>query len=133
MCHFDVPSLDVNSSVKAHSSREHAVDCFHQWLVAGNDAADKAAKQPLISFIVSKNNLGLLHVRETSSLHDAFVCSEMLHQLSLKLREIIKDTEKQTPGENPSEALALPNTPGDTNPWSFQAIALFNSLTWDEK
>ena len=115
-------------NVTAHSSREHAVDCFQQWLVAGNDAADKAAKQSLMS-LVSKNNLGSLRIRETSSLHDAFVSSEMLHQLSLKLREIIKGTEKQTPGEKPSEALALPNTPGDTNPWSFQAIAPYSTTS----
>ena len=113
-------------------NREQALDAFRQWLITGNDAADRSAKFSLKTF-ASQNNLASVCLQETSAIEDAFRCSERLHQCSLRFREIIKDAEKQTSGAELSK-INIPPTPFEgTDPWVFQTVTHFISPTWDEK
>ena len=118
--------------VKAHSSLEDAVDSFHQWLVARNAAADRWAKIALPTY-VKENQLDSCAIPELTKIDDAFICSRLLHQISLHVRETVKeptalDVHQNRPGGCPSEPSVE-----NVQPWHFDKVAHFNSPTWDEK
>ena len=69
---------------------EEAANSFQQWLVTGNAAADKLAKRALASY-VEDNNLQNRTTQESTQIDDAFRCAQKFHQLSLRIREVVKE------------------------------------------
>ena len=119
--------------VKAHVAFEEASDSFRRWLVTGNAASDKLAKRPLASY-VEDNNLQNRTTQESTQIDDAFRCAQKLHQLSLRIRDVVKkkpDCSHMPPlssgaGEPREEKV-------EVKPWPFHQAQTFNSSTWDEK
>ena len=118
--------------VKAHSSLEDAVDSFHQWLVAGNAAADSLAKATLTTYL-KENKAESRSLHETTTIDDAFVCSRLLHQISLHVRDTIKESPAMDTRQDTLDSRPVENLPSeDVRPWQLDKVAHFNPPTWDE-
>ena len=112
--------------VKAHSSPAEAVDSFHHWLIAGNAAVDRLAKLTLA--------LCKREPPSKSNFPGNLTCSQLLHQMSLYVRETVKEVPKEN---MPRQICADHNDDfqplEETQPWQFQQLAKFDSQTWCEK
>ena len=118
--------------VKAHSSLEDAVDSFHQWLMAGNAAADRLAKATLTTYL-KENKMESRALHDTTKIDDAFVCSRLLHQISLHVRDTIKQAPAMDTHQDTLDSRPVENLPSeDVQPWQLDKVAHFNSPTWDE-
>ena len=116
--------------VKAHSSPEDAVDAVHQWLAAGNAAADKMAKTTLAVY-TQESSFQTRVIQETTRIDHAFVCSKVLHRISLHLREKLKEEPSDEVRQNPPFVCNL--TQENTREWQLEKLEYFNSPTWDDK
>ena len=124
------PGMITVTKVRSHLDLELACNSRDRWLILGNSKADSLAKQALSTHLRTKVLWN--PAVERQAIHDAFLASQFLHDLSDKVFALRRSRTANTVGDTPSPQVQTIPDPRTFQVWSFQTLSSFPCETWDK-